>query len=126
MNVSNRIHHLAIEHFGKSNQLQEKRRQIDFDMAKHLKQLETNNQTVEGKLAILDYKDKTAYEEELYLQFQKELNDISEEFRPLLIAVNTNRHDKLNTRIKGNVYIDSFIDEDGEIICTGPFTDINQ
>lgn len=126
MNQSDKIHRLAIEHFDKSNQLQEKRRQIDFDMAKHLKQLETNNQTVEGKLAVLDYKDKITHEKEFYLQLQYELQEIGNEFKPLLVAINANRYDKLNTRIKGNIYIDSFIDEHGEIINTGPFTDTTQ
>lgn len=126
MSTSDKIHRLAIEYFEKSKQLKEKRRKIDFDMTKHLKSLENNNQAVEGKLAILDYKHKIKGEEEFYLQLQQELNEISEEFRPLLIAVDANRHDKLDTKIGRDTYIDSFIDEHGEIICTGPFTHLKR
>lgn len=125
MSTSGKIHRLAIEHFNKFNQLQEKRRQIDFDMAAHLKQLENNNQTVEGKVAVLDYKDKIANEEEFHLQLREELKEISEEFIPLLVFINANRIDCLETNIQDQTYIKSFIDEDGKIISTGPITKLN-
>ncbi|RZK60439.1 MAG: hypothetical protein EOO91_01350 [Pedobacter sp.] len=125
MSTSEKIHVLAIEYFEKFNQLKEHRRHLDYDMAKHLKTLESNNQSVNGKLAVLDYKDKIKNEEDFYLQLEEELKNIAEELKPLLVAINATSEEKLDTRIKGSTYIDSFLDEKGEIICRGPFTHIS-
>ncbi|MEN5087997.1 hypothetical protein ABE426_16140 [Sphingobacterium faecium] len=125
MYTSEKTNELALAYFEKYNQLVEKRRQIDYDMTNNLKSLENNNQTVDGKLAVLEYKNKIVLEEEFYLQVQQELSEISEDFIPILVAVNANRHDRLYTQIGGDVFIDSFLDENGKIISSGPVIHID-
>lgn len=42
--------------------------------------------------------------------------------KPLLNAVGANENDLLTTKLSDNSNIDTFINENGEIVCKGPYS----
>ena len=119
------IKELATSYLETLLRLKEKRRFINYDLANRLKVLEQNNNTVEGKLAILQFKGEINANEELYSQYEGELNEIKAELKPILIELNANIFDPLRVQANGKTHFDTYIDENGDIQSPGYFTLLN-
>jgi|GEM_PF-2456690 len=110
------VHELAKSYFDLQEKKKEKRRQIDFDYSKKLKSLEQEAINVEGKLRVLAFKSEIDAAESDFDQYTLELEEVKKELKPILIKVNANRFDKLETQIEGPIHLETYLNEDGKIV----------
>lgn len=116
------IHELASRFLYLKTQKEEQRRVIDYDMRNKLKKLEGDNHNVEGKLRVLDFKDKIKLAEEDYLQISAELQEVVEELKPYLIELGATRLDPLITHVQEKTYFDVWLDENKDVQCPGLYS----
>lgn len=92
-------HQLAKAYLHSKQNVEEQRRLIDYPMKKKLAELERDN-TIEGKLRVIQFKSEIQAAEDNYEQTVQELEEIANDLNPILIEINANRFDPLQTHIK--------------------------
>ncbi len=110
------IHELAKSYYDLQEKKKEKRRQIDFDYSKKLKSLEKEARDVDGRLRVLAFKSEIEVAEKDFDQYSLELEEVKIELKPILVKVNAHRLDKLETQIEGPIHLETYINEEGEIV----------
>lgn len=115
-----KVHELASSFLDLKNRRDEKKRVIEYDLPRELKALEAQNNNVDGKLRVLDFMDKIKDHTYELDQLNKELKEVEEDLKPLLIEVKAMRNDPLRIQVDGPTHFDTFLEE-GEIISSGHF-----
>ena len=123
----NEIKALANDFLEIRENVNEKRRYIDYDMAQHLTKIEENKDgTVESTLAVIKFKSEIEAEESHYSELQQQLLDITKDLKPLLVEVNATRDNPLITHVEGRTYHDTYLDENGDVQNRGLYTDTSK
>jgi len=119
------IKHLATRFLEVRAQRDEKRRYIDYSMKNTLKELEADQDNIEGRLRILHFKDQVKSEEAFYQQIEDELQEVIVDLKPYLIEINANRITPLTTHVQDRTNFDVWVDENLQIQSAGLYTKIN-
>ena len=123
----NEIKALANDFLEIRENVNKKRRYIDYNMAQHLTKIEENKDgTVESTLAVIKFKSEMEAEESHYSELQQQLVDITKDLKPLLVEVNATRDNPLITHVEGRTYHDTYLDENGDVQNRGLYTDTSK
>ena len=123
----NEIKALANDFLEIRENVNKKRRYIDYNMAQHLTKIEENKDgTVESTLAVIKFKSEMEAEESHYSELQQQLVDITKDLKPLLVEVNATRDNPLITHVEGRTYHDTYLDENRDVQNRGLYTDTSK
>jgi hypothetical protein len=111
-----KIHELAKSYLELKNNRDEKRRVIDYELKKKLSTLKSQAFDVESRLRVSAFEDTIKNEEKLFDQYDSEFQKVAKELLSLLTELKASRKDPLRTHVHGQIYIDTFIGEDGNIV----------
>ena len=112
------IHELAKSYHFTKEKRDEKKRVMEFQHSRKLKDLESKAFDVESRLRVASFKNEIRNDQALLDQYNAEVKELYDELKPLLEEVGANTKDRLKVHLSGANYLDAYLNDEGDIITS--------